>query len=197
MTLLYDAAKAFQNLLDIEYDFLIARKGVTVPVRVVFHKSHFYHLAGLHYLTDIQLLRGDREKLFNRIILGEITDADIEKSHFYKKIESRLKELKNLESYFDSNTLVFKYNSITANFSLIKADYLLESKTEMMTTYTFLAKNADNNFFCKSFFPKDKQDYSFGQTNWSILLKKKINLINDEEIELFRHKNFTREANNQ
>ncbi len=182
MGILLDSVRAFEKLLDVAYTFVIARKGKTVTVRVVFHKNHFFHLAGLHYLTDIQSLRGDREKLFDKISQEKITEAEIQKSKFFGKIEQRLKLLANLESYFDSNDIIFHYNEKVNNFSVIKADYLLENSDGETTIFTFLAKNPDKDFFCRSFFPKADKDYTIGQTKWTLLRKEKTTLSTGESV---------------
>jgi len=184
---LLDSVNSFEKLLDVEYEIIIARKGITQNIKVIFHKNHFFHLAGLHYLTDIQNLRGDREKIFNKIKSLEIDISEIEKSKFYKSIENRIKFLKNLENYFDSNETIFKYNESLNTFSLVKADYLLENAENNIKIFTFLSKNPDNNFFCRSFFPQEKQDYSFRQTKWTLLFKKKIHKSTNEEQVLYAH----------
>jgi len=55
---------------------------------------------------------------------------------------------------------------------------------------TKMSLNQDSNFFCRSFFPKEKRDYSVGQEKWTLLFKKKINKSTNTEEILFRHKNF-------
>lgn len=190
MSDILDSVNAFEKLLDIEYDIVIARKGVSVNLHIVFHKNHFFHLAGIHYLTDVQYLRGDREILFDKIKKSEIDSSKIEKSKLYKNIENRVKLLKNLESYFDSNDMIFKYNDTLNTFSLVKADYLLEHTENNSKVFTFLSKNPDENYFCRSFFPQEKQDYSFGQTKWILLFKKKIHKSTKQEEILFCHKNY-------
>lgn len=190
LDILLSTATAYYNLLNTEYEFVLGRKNTTVRLRVVFHKNHFYHLAGLHYLTDIQNLKGDREVLYNKILNAEITSAEIEKSVFFSTIEARMKALSLLENLFDSDSLVFKYNATSKAFSVIEADYLMENYVNDNKIFTFLAKNPDGNYYCRSFFPMDKQDFSIGQTNWTVLLKKKINKSSKTEQELYRHKNY-------
>ena len=114
------------------------------------------------------------------------------RKHFF--LESKVDVLYKAASLFkellDSNKTIFKYNKQNNNFSLIDADYLLENTSEKQTVYIFLAENQDSNFFCRSFFPKEKRDYSVGQEKWTLLFKKKINKSTNTEEILFRHKNF-------
>jgi len=187
---LYKAASLFKELLDTEYVFVLGKKNVKAIIHLIFQERHFPHLAGLQHLPDLVFLKQDNRIIFNEIINQSIKIEDIQKSQFYKNIERRLAALPSLQALLDSNKTIFKYNKQNNNFSLIDADYLLENTSEKQTVYIFLAENQDNNFFCRSFFPKEKKDYSVGQTRWTLLFKKKINKsANTEEI-LFRHKNF-------
>lgn len=181
-------ATAFNSLLNVEYEFVIARKGVKNKLRIVFHKNHFYHLAGLHYLIDIQSLRGDREKIFDRILNQEIKDTDIKKSKFYQKIQLRIEKLAKLENFFDDGNTVFRYNSKANIFSLINSEYLVENNSSDIKQFAFIDKNPDGFYFCRSFFPQEKYDYSIGQTKWTLLSKKKILKQSREEIVLYEHK---------
>lgn len=187
---LYNAAFLFKKLLDTEYVFVLGKKNVKATIHLIFHDTNFYHLAGLQHLEDIAHLRRNKKEIFKKILNRQIKIEDLQKSRFYKDIEGRVAALSLLPSLLDSNETIFKYNKERNCFSLIDADYLLENTADKQTLYTFLAKYPDNNFFCRSFFPKEKKDYSIGQTRWTLLFKKKINKsANTEEI-LFRHKNF-------
>ena len=57
--------------------------------------------------------------------------------------------------------------------------------------FTFLAKEKDGKFFCKSFFPDNKKDYAEGQIRWTVLLKKKIQKSGNIEQVLFKHPVYT------
>ena len=190
MDVLYKAASFFKELLDIEYIFVLGKKNTQTTIHLVFYDTNFYHLAGLQYLQDIAYLRKNRKVIFDRIVNQQIKNEDIQKSRFYKKIERRLEALSSLQSLLENNETIFKYNKEKNSFSLIDADYLLENISGRQTLYTFLSKYPNDTFFCRSFFPKEKRDYSVGQTRWTLLFKKKIyKSANTEEV-LFRHKNF-------
>lgn len=98
--------------------------------------------------------------------------------------------LASLENLFDSDNLVFKYNSELKTYSLIETDYLMQNVILNNKIFTFLSKNPDNKYFCRSFFSMEKKDFSVGQTNWTVLLKKKKNMITNEVKLLFQHKNY-------
>lgn len=181
------SAKAYEKLLDIEYQFILGRKSKQVRFSVFFDEYQFYHLAGLQYLTDrATLLYGDRKKLFNLILEKQIKEAQISSSDFYPQIKDRIEYLKYLESIFDSNKTVFKYNSQTHAFSAIKSDFLLKNEVNFRNVFTFLSEDKTRKqYFCRSFFLQIDKDYSLGQTNWTLLYKKKIQKSTKEEIILY------------
>lgn len=150
-----DCINAFIPLLSTEYELVLGRKGVAVTLRVLFDKKDCFHLMGLQYLVDRPELSRDRGKVFDEIADGIITIEKIESSDFYKKIEQRVHFLPLLEQMIDSNDTVFKYN-----------------------------KKA-NKYFCRSFFPEEKMDYSKNQASWTLLYKKKTDLITGTETVLY------------
>ena len=175
MSNILDAVKVFNKLLDIEYEIILAKKDKKVQLNVVFQKEHCHHLLGLHYLTDRESLNKDRAMIFDKILSGKITANFIESSQFYSKIKDRVHYLAQLESIFDSNDTVFKYdekeNILT---SQITGEYLMKNIVESRNIFTFLDKTKDGKYYCRSFFPQSFKDYSYRQKNWTVLSKKKI-----------------------
>ena len=49
----------------------------------------------------------------------------------------------------------------------------------------FLSHGVDDKYFCRSFFPEEKKDYTRNQTSWTMLYKKKCNMSTGEEIILY------------
>ena len=180
-------AKAYSNLLDIEYHILLGKKNKNISFTITFEKAHFFHLAGFHYLTDrTTLLYGDRTQLFHKILNGTITTQQIESSDFYPQIKERIEHLAYLEEIMDSNKTVFKYNPRLETFSAIQADFLLKNEVHSRNIFTFLSKDGSNGkYFCRSFFPQTDKDYSQNQTTWTLLYKKKIYKSNGQESVLF------------
>ena len=115
----------------------------------------------------------------------KISAKHIEKSHHYTKIKGRVDFLPYLEEIFDDNKTIFKYNEAMNNFSLIKFEYLLKNEILSKNVFTFLSKTKNEKYFCRSFFPQEKTDYSIGQTPWTLLYKKKVNKKNGNEIILY------------
>jgi len=175
MNTIFDAAEKFSRLLDVEYEIILAKKGKKVKLLISFEKIYFYHLAGLQYLTDIHELDNQREIVFDWILSGAISSERIESSQFYPKIKERVHYLSILESIFDDNGTIFKYdekeNILT---SQIKGDYLMSNAVDSRNIFTFLSKADEEKYYCRSFFPQTFKDYSYRQKKWTVILKKKI-----------------------
>ena len=178
-----ECAMSFQTLLNYEYHFIIGRKGQLKEFRLTFDKSDFHHLIGLHKLKDIaQIQHGMREKVFDKLISGEILETVMEKSLYYEQMESRIVPLTSLEELLDGNNLIFRYNEKIQRFSLIKAEYLIEGKSDNIPSFLFLGKRNDdeNEQMCRTFFRVGEKDYTVGQSQYTLLKKSKINLITGE-----------------
>lgn len=174
---LFICAQAFEQLLNIQYHIFIGRKGISTELYIGFSKLDFHHLAGLGKLKDLRIASQNRISVFDDILTGRITYETISKSRYLHLIEQRFQPLAHLETLFDNNRLIFRYNMKQNKFSLIEADYLLSTPYTGNDIYIFLAKQKESErFFCRSFFPKDQKDYSTGQAVCTLLYKEKINL---------------------
>lgn len=183
MDLIQACAYAFQTLCIYEYHFIIGRKGKLKEFYLTFDKSDFHHLLGLHKLKDIaQIQRGMREKIFDKILSGLISETLIKKSVYYEQMKDRIVPLTGLEEMLDGNNLVFRYNEKIQNFSLIKADYLLEGKSNEIPAFLFLGKrnNDEKEQMCRTFFKIGDVDYSKGQPQYTLLKKEKRNILTGE-----------------
>ena len=179
---LQKCALAFKKLIDFQYEIVIGRKGQTYKIFLNFSETEFVHLAGLHKLTDNDFFRTtSRKKVFEYAVNGNIVYNTLAKSENFCLIEERIKYLEYLENILDRNDIVFKYNSKKNVFSVIQADYLLQSTHSGKEIYIFLDKLDNSDFhFCRSFFPKEDRDYTAGQTKYTLLYKKKINKVTGE-----------------
>jgi len=190
MANILDAQKAFSKLLDIEYQFVLGRKDKTVSLTIEFQKYHFFHLAGLQYLKDLSRLFIPAEEVYNQIESGQLPVSYIESSNNYDYIEGRVEYLPTLEYIFDSNDTIFKYNPELQAFSVIEADFLLRNEINKVPIFVFLSKDKNKKYFCKTFFPQGKKDYTERQTKWTVLFKKKIVKSTNTETVLYKNKNF-------
>ena len=190
MANILDAQKAFSKLLDIEYQFVLGRKDKTVSLTIEFQKYHFFHLAGLQYLKDLSRLFIPAEGVYNQIESGQLPVSYIESSNNYDYIKGRVEYLPNLEYIFDSNDTIFKYNPELQAFSVIEADFLLRNEINKVPIFVFLSKDKNKKYFCKTFFPQGKKNYTERQTKWTVLFKKKIVKSTNTETVLYKNKNF-------
>lgn len=190
MASISDAQNTFSKLLDIEYEFILGRKGKSVELRVEFQKLHFFHLAGLQYLRDLPRLAVPAEEVYNQLESGQLSVSYIESSQNYDFIKGRIDYLIYLEQIFDSNDTIFKYNPALQTFSVIEADFLMKNEINQVPLFVFLSKGKNEKFFCKSFFPETKKDYADRQTKWTVLFKKKIEKSTNTETVLYKNKNF-------
>ena len=177
-----DCVDAFRKLLDKEYHIILGRKNKTVSLQINFDRKECFHLMGLQYLTDRPELSHDRGKIFDAIGEGRITAKQLESSDLYYKIAGRIHMFPLLEEMLDSNDTIFKYNRKLNTYSVIKADYIMKNEMKGKNMFLFLAeKETRGRFFCRSFFPQDKMDYTKNQASWTLLYKKKVTLSTGEE----------------
>lgn len=189
MHTVYDCVEAFGKLLDKEYHLILGRKNVSVTLQINFDKKECFHLMGLQYLTDRPELARDRGKIFDAIREHRITAEHLESSDLYYKIADRINMLPLLESVIDSNDTIFKYNRKINIYSVIKADYIMKNNAEGRNIFLFLAQNGEKGrYFCRSFFPQDKMDYTRNQASWRLLYKKKVTISTGEEEILYENK---------
>ena len=135
MDLIKACARAFQSLLIYEYHFVIGRKGKMKEFYLRFDKADFHHLLGLHKLKDIaQIQQGKREKIFDKILCGEITEELVRKSSFYHQMKDRIIPLAGLENMLDE-----KEQMCRTFFRVGDVDY-----TQGQPQYTLLKKEKRN-----------------------------------------------------
>ena len=182
----YDCVEAFEKLLDKEYHLVLGRKNVSVSLQINFDKKECLHLMGLQYLTDRPELAHDRGKIFDAIKERRITVEQIQSSDLYYKIADRIDMFPLLESIIDRNDTIFKYNQKRNIYSVVKADYIMKNNVEERNVFLFLAENEEKGkYFCRSFFPQDKMDYTKNQASWTLLYKQKVILSTGEAETLY------------
>lgn len=178
---LLQVTKQFEELLTIEYLMIIGRKGKAKVIHLTFNEKDFFHLAGLHKLSDISDFHEARNKYFERILAEELTENELKQSKFYSEIEDRLWVIDHLQNILDSNVLVFRFNRNRMLYSEIHADYLLEKDLQPNTAYIFLVNRKTGKASAISCFTKQRRDYSENQEKWTLLYKEKIYLNSGEK----------------
>ena len=163
---------------------VIGRKRNLVEIRLTFEKSDFHHLVGLHKLTDIEQLRsGMRERIFDSILSGKVSQEIIEKSSFYGEIEDRLICVEQIEEFLDNPNLYFQYDPSKNAFSAIAAEFVIQGDMDNAKGFLFIDKrtHADGHF-CRSFFSRDDTRYTQGLTKYTLLRKEKRNVITGDSV---------------
>lgn len=151
------------------------------PYGLILRKKNAFIIMGLQYLTDRPELVHDRGKIFDAIRERRITAEQLQSSDLYYKIADRIYMLPLLESIIGRNDTIFKYNQKRNIYSVIKADYIMKSNAEERNLFLFLAENGGSGrYYCRSFFPQDKMDYTKNQASWTLLYKKKVTLSTGE-----------------
>lgn len=183
MDKLQTCAMAFRKLLDYEYRCIVGKKGKTQEFVLAFRKQDFHHLAGLHKLEDIEEVRGNRERIFKDIVDGRITDETVDKSVYLHAMRNRIFYLTELENFMDSNNIIFTYDKMKNPMSKIEAAFLLENDIYATTVYFFIDQDTDSHkMIGRSFFAKEKMDYTINQSRMTLLFKEKINTITKKSI---------------
>jgi hypothetical protein len=72
---------------------------------------------------------------------------------------------------------------INAFIPLLSTEY--ELVIESRNLFLFLSNDNRDKYFCRSFFPEEKMDYSKNQASWTLLYKKKTDLITGIETVLY------------
>ena len=143
-----------------------------------FGETDFHHLAGLHKLRDISIARENRQAVFRDILAGHITYQTIEKSIFVSESRSRLEAFQFIEDLLDGEQLVFRFNKKVLPYSSIDGEFLLKMGDGILLniSFLFIDKEDCGNYFCRSFFPMERTDYTKNQMQYTLLKKEKIHL---------------------
>ncbi len=189
MDKLLHSAKTFQQLLDINYEFILGRKGKLYRFTLSFEPHDFHHLAGLHKLEDLSWLRKNRERIFKDILLQRITYDDIKKSLLFDRIKNRIENLGRLQELLDSQDTVFIWLKNKTKYSNIDANYLIVCKNNNNTFYLFVKEETLDKVRPISFFARTNQDYTQGQIRTTLLKKVKINKSPNSKNVLIDHMN--------
>ena len=122
--------------------------------------------------------------MFRDILSGRITYQTIEKSAFVHESHLRLETFQFIEDLLDGDQLVFRFNKKVLPYSAIDGDFLLKmgDGIALNISFLFIDKEDCGNYFCRSFFPMERTDYTKNQMQYTLLKKEKINLNTGETI---------------
>ena len=170
--LLYQAVKFYADNLAGKRFEIVAGKNNVQNVHVIhFSIENFYHLLGLHKLTDIPLIQRPIRNVYHEILKGKITFDDIASSQYFQEMEDRLIHHRELLNILHIDSLY--YRSLHGEFKGIKADYFLCNEIIPRTLYGFLFTKANSSpvsFFTRS----EKESYIRNSVRWTVLSVKVI-----------------------
>lgn len=155
MDLLYEAAKAYRELLDKDYHVTAVYKDEVIELSFLFLPEHFYHLVGFHKLLDVKHIARPRF-LYTRVISRKVIYSTIEGSKFLEEMYERMQEFHRLNEMIErmkSGDIIIEFSQ--QNRSRIRADFLLYDLKDESYAHLFLRKDdkygyVPCSFFCRS-----------------------------------------------
>lgn len=173
--LLFEAAKSWEYLLDIQYVLNYGMKDRILSYVLKFRKEDFFHLAGFQYLNDINAPKFSKAKYLEKVIDRTILGEHIGKSRNYDKyVKPRLEGLVLLNELLHSPFKTYIFRSNCLNFGTeIKAKFLITNPEMSVIVFLFVDENTEEitDLFCRSIFTKDSRDYTQNQKAIRIMYK--------------------------
>lgn len=178
----------------IYYDSLIGNEYTLVlenDIKLVFkfEKSNFFHLLGLHKLTDVnEFYIGNRIKsknvIYKEILSGVIPDSILCDKKGYDNIAERINNfqyIKDLLTYDKSNKVIIDFDKRLIN----RFESLLEGTKYILyknigNLYVHLTLGQKSNIYPETFFAHNGKDYISEQTLLDII-----------DIQVKKHKNWS------
>lgn len=173
-----DAANAYKNMANYNYEFIITQNRNTPKVKLVldFKPDNFYHLSGLHDLNIKSLQSLPRTDVFNGITGGIYKDSLFQNNKDFNTIVDRIECLIRLEEMLDSNDTVFKFNSHMKG-TKVKCNYIIKNTKDNRNYFYMISEGKDGKFFGRSCFNRDaikQKDFSAGHAFYHTLYKAKL-----------------------
>lgn len=131
-----ECAEFYKSLLKKDYFFTL-ENGVTF--KLFFKANGFYHLTGLHKLSDVRQLStkgASTSKIYKDILTEKISVKSIESSAFYSKISNRIRYFEYIADMFDKEK-----SKIIIDFN---PDLL--GKTELKNTKYILFRHLNSGY---------------------------------------------------
>lgn len=171
MDLLKSCAEVYRKYIGYNYTFVL---DCGIDIDVEFRAQYFYHLAGLHYLTDIAQVDRDKANnspvsIFKRILNDKINDELFKKSKFYTKIHDRLIHFLSFDDLMTAKIIV-DFDSYKVNRTSILSRYLLYK--QYGDTYVILGLKYDMKhdiYIPETFIAEGTDYYIKNQISYNII----------------------------
>ena len=181
--MLQKTAEVFEKLIGYKYIFHLEDGR---SIKFVLESKHFYHLIGLHKLTDIYQLDGKvyhYDSIFKKILKGEITLELLKKSQHFHLHQDRIMNFEQLAELLDFET----FESILVDFDGTKLPHSMKTKMEAevclyknnnnLYKHLFIAKDkAKDEYYAETFFVRNDDYYIAKQIELKIVRLEKIAL---------------------
>lgn len=171
MDLLLECINKYKNYVGCNYTFFL---DCGINFTVAFKKNHFYHLIGLHKLTDIAQLQktqyNSANSIYRNISNGHIAFEDIIKSTHYNEIEDRLKFFTDIDSIIQSKVIIdFDYTKVHQT-NLLSNYILFKDYGEMKAHCGFAYDRSGKDlYYPETFFVQDNDYYIKNQDIYSVV----------------------------
>lgn len=167
---LYEAALFYrENLSNKRFKIFIIRKNKERSIELLFLPQHFYHLIGLHKLTDLPFLKRPTTNIYREILARKLTYFDIVKSKHITEIADRLQYHQEMLNVLHADSLFFK--SLHGFFKGIMSDCVLTKsvKNESIFSFLFIRQSENVHFPCSFFTRNEQKEYTKDATHWKII----------------------------
>ena len=208
MDALQQCAQKYAELCGYTYECTIARKNTLQVLRFTFSPYEFRHLAGLHRLES-KCLRKNSERLLKDALAGKLTLADLQKASNWPQeaetilgrltalsqldvLTSDIETMQGQDVLMDEFLLIYGFSAqklVPAVHTKIEADYLIRFELEDGRTFFFSVRQKED--YCgRSLFINNEQDYSAGQTKYTLLEKSRTNVQTGETALLYQRESY-------
>lgn len=172
MDLLYDAAVAWQKLLNYRYEITCGKSKKLYHISLDFDASEFYHLVGFPHMKDITLpVRFSRSKTLMKVLDRTITQDMLVPSVSYERIVKRkLQAIVRLEELLNRCSKVYIFSPKRLPFYTdIKATYLLADDVTQVAFLFTDTSDGGETYFSRSAFVMDDKDFRTNQSKMTVL----------------------------
>ncbi len=159
-----ECAEFYNTLLHKDYIFTLENG---IQFTIFFKPNNFYHLVGLHKLTDIKRTFDGKahDKIFKDILSGKISTTAIEKSVFYNRICNRITYFEQIADMLDKekSKIIIDFNpSLIPGTDLLNTKYILYR--HLHSGYANLTiGEKDKKTYPETFFVENSKRYISGQ----------------------------------
>lgn len=179
--ILFQALNEYEKILNNKYKYILENGA---SLEIIFKKSFFPHLIGLHKLKDrdnfnkLNSEEGQATRIYREIKKGKITIEDIKKSSYFLEIKERIETFLQIEEIlaFSEVLINFKKEILKKQTKMdteLKSNIIFYKKIKDMYIHLCIVKQ-NGKVYPESFFTRKDANYIKGQAKRLILEKEII-----------------------